>query len=150
MKKITLLLILTLAATLALPTFASDIEKNVSFELDRWYDIEVTEGPVTIHRVRLEKQSGVTKSSFFRPGNNEYLQTVQIQIEYSNDSSKDWEAELDIHWKDANGEIIDGYQDEEGLDEGDRHDITTVTLSTLKYGLKKAKKLHIEMSLHPD
>lgn len=148
-----LLLPLVLGTLLAapLPARAGKIDRKVPFVLDQWVELGVTDGPVTIHRVRLERQSGsVTKSSFLRPGNTEYLATVRIVIEYSHDGTKDWDADLDIAWLDGAGEVIDGYRDEENLDRGSRRETATVTLSTLKYGLARAKSFRIGIEFHPE
>ena len=143
---------LALAAAILLPlaTFAGTVEKDVPFKLDQWIELASTDGPVTLHRVRLVRQGGVTKSSFMRPGNNKYLDDVQIQLEFTNDSSNDWEARMSIEWLDGEGKTIDGYQGEEGLDSEQRHDQQTVTLSTLKYGLDRARKLKISIDTNPD
>lgn len=134
----------------ALPLSAGEVSKDVAFALDQWVELDATDGPVTLHRIRLTKQSGITKSKFLRPGNSEYLQDVQIQLEFSNETSKDWEAHLEVEWLDGAGQVIDGYKDSETLGDGSRHDEQTVTLSTLKYGLEKAKKLKIAIRFEPD
>ncbi|MDQ1347799.1 MAG: hypothetical protein QG573_1172 [Acidobacteriota bacterium] len=143
---------LALAAAILLPlaTFAGTVEKDVPFKLDQWIELASTDGPVTLHRVRLVRQGGVTKSSFMRPGSSKYLDDVQIQLEFTNDSSNDWEARMSIEWLDGEGKPIDGYQGEEGLDSEQRHDQQTVTLSTLKYGLDRARKLKISIDTNPD
>lgn len=126
------------------------VEKSVDFSLGTWVDLNVTEGPVTLHRIRLVEQSGqFTKSQFIRPVGGEYLQTVQIQLEYSNSATKDWEAYLKFEWLDADGQVIDGYNDSESLDDREVHDDTTVTLSTLKYGLARAKTIRFSISVTP-
>lgn len=150
--KYRLLPLIAVVALLAwtLPVSAGEVEKNVNFTLDEWIDLNSTDGPVTLHRIRIAKQSGVTKSKFLRPGNNEHLQDVQIQVEFTNDSSKDWEMRVNVEWSDGSGHVIDGYNDTESLDSDSRHDDQTVTLSTLKYGLEKAKKLKINIKFYPD
>ena len=130
---------LLLVVAAGLPASASSIEKTVPFELDRWYDIGVTDGPITVHRIRLAQRQGKLKSKIFRPGNAEYLSTVRIEIEYSNIDDDDREAELEIHWLDSKGRVIDGYVDEEDFDDDEKHENVTVTLSTLTYGLEIAK-----------
>ncbi len=140
---------LALACT-ALPLAAGEVEKNVNFALDEWIELNATDGPVTLHRIRIAKQSGITKSKFLRPGNSEYLQDVQIQLEFTNDTSRDWKARLEVEWLDAGGQVIDGYNDSETLGEDSRRDEQTVTLSTLRYGLDKAKKLHLAIRFEPD
>lgn len=134
----------------ALPAAAGEVDKNVNFAVDEWIELGATDGPVTLHRIRLARQGGFTKSKLLRPGNSEYLEDVQIQIDYTNDAKRDWEARLKVEWLDAAGEVIDGYNDTENLDGDSRHDEQTITLSTLKYGLAKAKKLRIEIDFHPD
>lgn len=137
-------------ACVALPLAAGEVDKDVPLALDQWIELNATDGPVTLHRIRLAKHGGFTKSKLLRPGNSEYLEDVQIQLDYTNDASRDWEARLKVEWLDAAGEVIDGYNDSENLDGGSRHDEQTVTLSTLKYGLAKAKKLRIDIDFHPD
>ncbi|MBZ0110973.1 MAG: hypothetical protein K8J08_00795 [Thermoanaerobaculia bacterium] len=125
---------------------AGEVSKNVPFELGQWVELGVTDGPVTLHRIRLRRVSGgLTKSKFFRPGNDEFLETVQIQIEYSNASSEDWEVDLDVRWVDSKGATIDGYRDDEDLNDSETHADATVTLSTLKYGLDQAAKLLVDL-----
>lgn len=145
---------LALAAALAVlspvASFAGTAEKTVALKMGEWVELAATDGPVTLHRIRLVREGGITKSSFMRPGNSQYLADVQIQLEFTNDSTNDWEAKFDVEWLDAAGVAIDGYRGEEGLDSEKRHDEQTVTLSTLKYGLDKAKKLRIRIDFDPD
>lgn len=145
-----LFLALAVASIVSLPLAAGEVSKDVSFALDQWIELKAEDGPVTLHRIRLAKQGGVTKSKFLRPGNSQFLTDVQIQLEYSNDSSKDWEVHIDLSWVDGDGKVIDGYDDTEGLDSESRQDDTTVTLSTLKYGLDRAKKLKIKLEFYQD
>ena len=147
MRRSILLLIAVAAIVMPQATQAGEVNTTVNFALDKWYDLNVTEGPVTLHRIRIAKQSGpLNKSVFARPGNDEFLETIQIQLEYSNDSKDDWEAYIDLALLDADGNAIDGYKDEEGLGDGERHDQATVTLSTLKYGMARAKKMRLAIS----
>ena len=134
------------------PALAGEVTKSAPFALDAWIDLGVTDGPVTLHRIRIASVSerGLTKSKLFRPGNSEYLQTVQIELEYTNSADRDWEADLDVVWKDASGVAIDGYHDDESLDERSHRDDTTVTLSTFRYGLDRAKTLEVEIEFHED
>ncbi|MFN7941953.1 MAG: hypothetical protein U0X73_10145 [Thermoanaerobaculia bacterium] len=134
----------------ALPAHAGEASKSVAFELDKWVDLGAKEGPVTLHRIRLAREGGLTKSKFMRPGNSEYLQDVQIQLEFSNEASADWKAKLHVTWEDADGTTIDGYNDSEGLDSDSKYDQVKVTLSTLRYGLERAKKLKIAIEFYPD
>jgi hypothetical protein len=148
------LAVLTLCV-LAVPFLASaasagSVEQTVTFAFDQWTDIKSTDGPVTLHRIRLVKQGGFTKSKFLRPGSSEYLEDVQIQLEYTNTSTKDWDAEIVYEWLDADGKVIDGYTGKESLDSESSNDDTTMTLSTLKYGLSKAKKISFRIKYEKD
>ena len=138
------------SALLPMAALAGTAEKTVTLKMGEWVELASTDGPVTLHRIRLVREGGITKSTFMRPGNSQYLADVLIQLEYTNDSTNDWEAKFDVEWLDASGVAIDGYRGEEGLDSEKRHDQQTVTLSTLKYGLEKAKKLRIRLDYNPD
>ncbi|MDX1631236.1 MAG: hypothetical protein R3234_05210 [Thermoanaerobaculia bacterium] len=133
------------------PVSAGSVSRSVPFELDEWIELEASDGPVTLHRLRIEEiRGGLTKSKLFRPGNDEYLETIRIELVYSNEADRDWEADLDIRWLDDQGRAIDGYHDEEDLDDDERHEDTTVTLSTLRYGLDRAETLEIGIEFYPD
>jgi hypothetical protein len=134
------LLVLALALA-ASPVFGGSVDRDVPFVFDEWIEIGYTDGPVTIHRVRIAK-TGLAKSKIFRPTNSEFSEDVQVQIEYTNDSERDFDCDLDIVWLDAQGVEIDGYRGEEDIDENDR-DQMTAAFSTLKYGLDRAATLHI-------
>src|SRR5690606_8965078 len=127
---------------------AGEVERTEAFALDRWIPLEVSDGPVTLHRIRLASSSRSPKSKLMRPGNDEYLADVQVQLEFTNDATRDWEASLRIEWLDAAGHVVDGYRDTEELDSDSRHDVQTVTLSTLRYGLERASKLRVRIELH--
>lgn len=129
---------------------AGEVEKSVDFQLDRWVDLQATDGPVTLHRLRVARQAAGAKSKLVRPGNSQYLADVQIQLEFTNDATRDWEARLEVEWLDADGAVIDGYGDSENLDSESRHDEQTVTLSTLRYGLERARTLKIRIRFQPD
>lgn len=143
------LLVLAVLA-IAAPAAAGTFEKDVPFALEEWIAVDSKEGPVTLHRLRLHKERQSAKSRIMRPGNSEYLQDIQIQLEYTNDATRDWEAKLRVEWLDENGVVIDGYNDEENLDSESRHDEATVTLSTLRYGLERAKKLSVRIEYHAE
>jgi hypothetical protein len=149
------LLLFVLATSIlaqASPAAAGQVEKSFPFALDRWCDVEVNDGPVTIHRVRVElMKGGVTKSSFVRPGNTDFLETVRVVVEYSNkDPKNDWKADLDVTWVDAAGKVIDGYRDDENIDNDARKEDIHAMISTLKYGLEKAKSLKVKIDFHPE
>jgi hypothetical protein len=138
------LICLLLSAFTTVAAGAAEIDKEFTFKVDEWFPLEVTEGEVTVHRIRVKTIKGNLKSRVFRPTNTEFVGTVQIQVEYTNDSSRDVEADLDIVWVDSRGNEIDGYRDEEDMDEGE-HDEMTAMLSTSAYGLEQAKKLRVKI-----
>jgi hypothetical protein len=131
---------------------AGEVDTSFPFELDRWYDLDVTDGPVTLHRIRVvEKTTGITKSSIFRAGGSSpYATTAVIELEYSNESSRDWEAKVLAHWVDDQGREIDGYDGEETLGEDERNEDTTMTISTIKYGLEMARQFEVKISFEED
>ena len=110
-------LILSLVLLGTVPSHATTIEKEFPFEVDEWIDIDVTDGPITVHRIRVKSIKGNWKSRVTRPTNAEFTKTVQIQIDCTNESSRDVEADLDIVWVDSKGREIDGYRGEEDIDE---------------------------------
>jgi hypothetical protein len=145
----TILLAGMLVLLAAAPATAGEIEKTTAFALDQWIDLASSEGPVTLHRLRLVRVEASAKSRIMRPGNSEYLEDVQLQVEFSNEATRDWEMRLRFEWLDRDGEVIDGYDDREELDGEARYEQQTVTLSTLRYGLARAKKLRVRIEYHP-
>lgn len=142
---------LLVAAALVLSlTPAAAVEKSAAFALDQWIELKATDGPVTLHRIRLASQGGVTKSKLFRPGGSQYLADVQIQLEFSNEATDDWKARVRFEWLDSAGVVIDGYDGSEDLDSESRFEQQTMTLSTSRYGLDRAKKIRLEISVAPD
>lgn len=142
---------LALAALLfSLPAAAGEVAKSFTFELDKWFELASTDGPVTIHRLRIERVGGGFSKLARLGGSSEYAASVELQIEYSNDASSDWKADVVVEWLDAKGEVIDGYRSDENLDEGDRHELKKATITTLRYGLDQAKKLRVEIRTNPD
>ncbi len=129
---------------------AGEVDKSVPFAFDQWFDVDSNEGPATLHRIRMVREKASAKSRIMRPGNSEYLQDVQIQLEYTNEATRDWEVKMKVEWLDEKGVAIDGYNDEENLDSDSRHDQATVTLSTLRYGLERAKTLAIHLDYHAE
>lgn len=126
------------------------LEKTVPFELDQWIELKATDGPVTLHRIRLASLGGISKSKLFRPGGSSYLTDVQVQLEFSNDATSDWDAVIRFEWIDSAGKVIDGYDGTESLDSEARFEQQTMSLSTLRYGLDRAKKLRIQITVRPD
>lgn len=139
-----------LCTPLFLPLPAAAVEKSAPFALDQWIELKSTDGPVTLHRVRLASQGGITKSKLMRPGSAGYLADVQIQLEFTNEATDDWKAAIRFEWLDAAGAVIDGYVGTENLDSEARFEQQTVTLSTLRYGLEKAKTVRFEIRLERD
>ncbi len=129
---------------------AEPFQKTVPFVLDQWIEIGYRDGPVTIHRLRLERKSRSFKSTVTRPGNSEFLQDVQIQIEYSNTSTTDWQVNANIAWLDAGDKVIDGSKGDEDLDEGGSHEVATMLFATLKYGREQARRIRIGLTVGPD
>lgn len=120
---------------------AATFDETVPFKVARWIDLELTEGPITIHRLRFAE---------LRPGDTHYLQSFEIEIEYSNSGKKDWEMDVELEWLDRAGSPIDGYSTDEGLDDGSDRKLIEIRTSTLAYGLRKAEQLRITLSLVPD
>lgn len=141
-----------LTASLALPAAAGEVSKSFTFELDKWYQLDANDGPVTLHRMRLEKVGGGGGLSKLARlgGSSEYSTSVELQLEYSNDSSNDWDADVIVEWLDAKGEVIDGYRGEMNLDEGDRRELKKQTIATLRYGIDQARKLRVEIRTNPE
>ncbi|MEM9552784.1 MAG: hypothetical protein AAGC60_00875 [Acidobacteriota bacterium] len=138
------LAILVLAFAVSMPASAATIEKDFPFELDTWYDLDFEDGSLTVQRVRVAHLKSNLKSRLFRGSDTEFVETVQVQVEYVNNTGRDYEAALDIVWVDAKGREIDGYRGKEEMDEGE-HDEMTAALSTSKYGLERAKTLKVKI-----
>ncbi len=132
------------------PAVAGNVSKTVPFELGAWTTLDAVDAPVTLHRIRVVEETGTfTKSNIFRPGGSPYQMDVQIQLEYSNTSTHGWDAKIVAEWLDADGKAIDGYKGKESLDSKEDHDVDTMTLSTLKYGIEKAKTLRVSIEFGP-
>ncbi len=150
-SRLTLMLLAFTVFCVSLPASAGEVSKKVPFVLDEWVELDVTDGPVTLHRIRLTELRAGAKSKIFRPGGSDHAKDVQIQLEFTNTSKDDdWEAMLRFEWVDAEGKVIDGYNDEEGLGNDSNREEQTVTLSTLKYGLERAKKIEIDIKFYRD
>lgn len=144
-------LALLLLALVPLPVAGEEVSKKISFEFDRWYDLGLKDGPVELHRLRVVRLgSGSLKSRLSRPSGEEYFEDVRIEIEFSNDSTSDWEVRGKIEWLDADGRAIDGFRGKEELNDGSAHEVAKVTLPTLRYGLDRARRLLIELRVGPE
>ncbi len=139
--------LLLLAAT---PAMAGQVAETFDFALDEWMDLDATDGPITLYRVRLDKVEGrLTKATVARPYNPEFVETVRLQLEYTNESSSKWNARLTARWLDEDGDPIDGISANEKLDKKSARKITQVSLVTLKYGLERARTLEVEIHYEP-
>src|SRR4029453_360704 len=77
---------------------AGVFETKVPFAFDQWFDVASTDGPASLHRIRIVREKASAKSRIMRPGNSEYLQDVQIQLEYTNDArAEEHTSELRAH-----------------------------------------------------
>lgn len=135
------------------PLRAQDtLRQTFDFETDKWFSLgDAGSGPVALHRIQVARQQGhFTSSTLSRPGNTEFLAAIEIRIEYSNAATRDWKAKLRLTLLDEAGREIDGYSGTENLDEGEKHQIATIKLSTLKYGLERARKLRVSAELRPE
>ena len=87
-----------------------EIAKSYEFDIDQWFEIEATDGPVTLHRIRIDrKEARLNKSVLARPYNQQYLEPIRFQLEYSNGSSEKWRARITVRWLDEDGKIIDAF-----------------------------------------
>ena len=141
-----------LAATvLAAPASAQTlVDKTVPFELDKWYELNVKEGPITLLRIRLERAGGGGLKARVTGGEDEYRVPVKAELEYSNVASSDWRVVFRISWVDDGGEAIDGYNGSHQLSEKKDFERASGTVTTLRYGLARAKKLRVFLSVKPD
>ena len=106
---------------------------------------------MTFHRIQVARQQGLfTKSTLFRPGNSEYLASIEIKLEYSNSATRDWKAKFRLALLDEGGLEIDGYNGTEDLNEQESHTLATIKLSTLKYALERARKLRVVIECEPE
>lgn len=136
---------------LARPAAAQrSVDKSVPFELDKWYALDVKEGPITLHRVHLERPGGVSLKARVAGADDEYRVPLKVELEYSNASSTDWKAVVRVFWLDDRGEVIDGYNGSSELDEKKDFDRVGGTVVTLKYGLAHARKLRLLIDVRPD
>ena len=142
------ILVLTLLA--AAPAAGGEVTKTFDFELDSWHDIDAVDGPVKLHRIRLDrKQDRLTKSVLSRPYNQDYLDVVQVTLEYTNEATASWKARLDIRWLDAEGRVIDGFGANEKLEKKAARQVFRVSIPTLKYAVERAETLEVKVHFQP-
>jgi hypothetical protein len=131
---------------------AAVVEKEVPFALDEWITLEVTDGPVTLHRVKLTSDSGpMSKPGMTRPGeSHSFLKPVQVVLEYTNAGKEDWEAQLRLVWVDAAGVEMDGFLTKENLDHEEAKETAKSSLATLRYALDHAETLRLRIEFRPE
>lgn len=129
---------------------AEEVVKSFDFEVDRWYPIEVSDGPVTLHRIRIDrKEDRLNKATLARPYNQQYLQPVRFELDYTNGSSEKWKARVMVRWLDEEDRVIDGFSANETLQKKSAHKTVHASVSTLKYGIERAKTLQVEVRFEP-
>lgn len=129
---------------------AAEVVRSYDFEIDEWHDIGEVDGPVTLHRIRIDrKEDRFNKSTLARPVNLAYLEPVRFQLEYTNGASQKWKARVEVRWLDEDGAVIDGFSANETLDKKSAQKIAQASFSTLKYGLTKAKTLEVKVRFEP-
>ncbi len=149
-KNIPLVLILVAALAGVPAAGAEEVTMTYDFDLHEWHAIDKTDGPVTLHRIRLDPKEGrFTKTVLARPYNQEYLETIRIQLEYTNESAKAWDARLTVRWHDQDGELIDGISGNEKLKKKRARETASLSVATLKYGLAHAKTLEVTVHFKP-
>jgi len=145
------MLTLLAATVLSAPVSAqTSVDKTLPFELDKWYELNVKEGPITLHRIRLERGVGGGLKSRVTGGEDEYRAPLKVELEYSNAASSDWRVVFRISWTDDSGEAIDGYNGSHQLSEKKDFERTGGTVMTLRYGLARARKLRLLLNIKPD
>jgi hypothetical protein len=129
---------------------ATEVIKSYDFAIDEWQDIGEVDGPVTLHRIRIDrKEDRFNKSTLARPANLAYLEPVRFQLEYTNGASQKWKARVEVRWMDEDGVVIDGFSANETLDKKSAQKIAHASFSTLKYGIKRAKTLEVKVRFEP-
>jgi len=126
------------------------LKQSCEFELETWCDLEQKDGSVTIHRARVTTgESGIRSISATNVLNDEYLKRIAVQIEFTNEGSRKYKSFIKARWLDADGEPIDGFGDEEGLEAHKARAMIKRSIGALKYGLGKAKTFEIEVDVNP-
>lgn len=152
MQKFFCLVCVSLALTLlpTAPAAAGEVTQVFDFELDAWHELDAEDGPVTLHRIRLDrKEDRFNKTALARPYNQEYLEVLRVTLEYTNEASAAWKARLDLRWLDAEGRVIDGFGANEKLSKKSARQVTRVSIPTLKYGVERAEKLEVTIHFQP-
>jgi hypothetical protein len=139
---------LLLLLVVSRPVSAQAIEESHPFTLDEWIEIDQEREPITIHRFRLIRSKGGLTSRV--TGEDRYSQPLELELEFTNDSSTDWHARIELEWSDADGTTIDGIETKFELDEGEQRDIRKERRSANRYGLEHARNLSLRIALEPD
>jgi len=151
MTRTSWMLTMLAATVLAAPASAqTSVDRTVPFELDKWFELNVKEGPITLHRIRLERVGGGGLKARVTGGEDEYRVAVKVELEYSNAASSDWRGVFRISWVDEAGETIDGYNGSHELEEKKDFIRTGGTVTTLRYGLAHARRLRLLLNVKPD
>jgi hypothetical protein len=124
------------------------VDKTLPFQVDKWYELDAKEGPVTVHRLRVERGGGGLKTKMLGP--SEYQVPLTLDLEYSNAASHDWKASVRVEWLDDDGEIIDGFNERKEFDDAKQFEHLHASLTTLRYGVGRARKLRITIAVDPD
>jgi hypothetical protein len=129
---------------------ATVIRQTCDFQMETWCDVNQTDGPITLHRFRVTTSDvGLRSISATNVLNNEYLQRVSVQIEFTNEGGRKYKSYIKARWLDAEETAIDGFGDEEGLEANRARGMIRRSIGALKYGLQKAKRLELEVNLNP-
>ena len=131
-------------------TAGEAIVKSYDFAVDKWFEIEESDGPITLHRIRIDrKEDRLTKSVIARPYNQQYLEPVRFQLDYTNTSSAKWKTRVTVRWLDEEGSVIDGFSANETFQKNSARRIVQASVATLKYGLQQATTLEVEVRVDP-
>lgn len=127
-----------------------EIVRTYEFAVDNWKEIAVEDGAVTLHRIRLDhKEDRVTQATLARRPNEEYLQPIRFQLEYSNSSTAKKKVRIKLSWLDEEGRVIDGFGAAESLQKQSARRTVQASVATLKYGLEQAATLQVEIRFEP-
>lgn len=150
-RRIAVLVLFAALAFAAVPLRSQVITASFDgIELERWLDVDKKDGPVTIHRVRIStEQAGVRSRSAEVALNRDYLQPIAVQIEFTNESARKYKSYITVRMLDRDGEAVDGFGDEEGLDANRARGLVTRSFGASKYGLERVERVELEIKLNP-
>jgi hypothetical protein len=147
-RALAMLWTVAIAAAIAPASLAQTVDQSFPFELERWYRIEHTSGPITIHRVRLTHTQGGIASRVKL--DQRYQQQVTLELEFSNSGDADWKCQTEIEWTDADGLTIEGVSQRFDLADRKTLVIRKEAKAALRYGLQRARTVNIKLRLDPD